>query len=312
MKRPAKGNTQAPPPEPTAGSGSRVTTFVMQFGSHIQESQNTQGRGSNVSTPRGSLPAGKCYSCEASHKIEHCPDFTSKPVRQRMIFARYKELCLNCLQRGHFAGECKLAFRCKHCQQLHHTLLHKSVEDHVDTSTGDGGDHAVKEPANVNAVATAAGDEMLSPTYSMTSKAKIALQVVPIEILSKVGRSVSMYVLLDTGSEETFLSKSISQKLGIQIDSYDTLAVCTLSGESEVRVGQVNVEVRVAGNRESCTVTIKNVKVVDNLNITTTKAKDLSRWPHLKDIAIPEVDETQVTMLIGANVPVRSADGAVS
>jgi len=50
-------------------------------------------------------------------------------------------------------------------------------------------------------------------------------------------------------------------------------------------------------------VTVKNVKVVDNLNITATKAKDLSRWPHLKDIVIPEVDETQVTMLIGANVP---------
>ena len=49
--------------------------------------------------------------------------------------------------------------------------------------------------------------------------------------------------------------------------------------------------------------TVKNVKVVENLNITATKAKDLSRWPHLKDIVITEVDETQVTMLIGANVP---------
>ena len=70
-----------------------------------------------------------------------------------------------------------------------------------------------------------------------------------IEILSKEGRSVTTYAQLDTGSEETFLSKSISEKLGIQIDNYDTLAVCTLSGESAVRVGQVDVEVRAAGNR---------------------------------------------------------------
>ena len=173
----------------------------------------------------------------------------------------------------------------------------------MDTGTGDGGDQAIKEPANVNAVATAVGDEMQSHTYSTTSKAKIALQVVPIEILSKEGRSVSTYALLDTGSEETFLSKPISEKLGIQIDSYDTLAVCTFLGEFAVRVGHVDVEVRAAGNRESRTVTIKNVKVVENRNITATKAKDLSRWPHLKDIVIPEVDETKVTMLIGANVP---------
>ena len=59
VKRPAKGNTRAPPSEATAGSGSRVTTFATQLGSHIQESQNTQGRGSNVSTPRGSLPGWK-------------------------------------------------------------------------------------------------------------------------------------------------------------------------------------------------------------------------------------------------------------
>ena len=297
VKRPAKGNRRAPPTEPTAGGGSRVTTFATHLGSHVQESLNTQDRGSNISTTRGSLPARKCYSCEASHKIEHCPDFTSKPVRQRMNFAGYKGLCLNCLRRGHFADECQ------HCQHPHHTLLHKSVEDAVDTGTGNGADQAVKEPANVNVVAKAAGDEVPSHTYSTTSKAKIALQVVSMEILSKEGRSVSTYALLDTGSEETFLSKSISEKLGIQIDNYDTLAVCTLSGESAVRVGQVNVGVRAAGNREGRTVTIKNVKVVDNLNITATKAKDLSRWPHLKDIVIPDVDETQVTMLIGANVP---------
>ena len=44
-------------------------------------------------------------------------------------------------------------------------------------------------------------------------------------------------------------------------------------------------------------------KVVDNLNITTARAKDLSKWPHLKDLEIPDVDDEQVTMLIGGNVP---------
>ena len=29
----------------------------------------------------------------------------------------------------------------------------------------------------------------------------------------------------------------------------------------------------------------------------------MSKWPHLKDLEIPDVDDKQVTMLIGANVP---------
>ena len=31
---------------------------------------------------------------------------------------------------------------------------------------------------------------------------------------------------------------------------------------------------------------IEKVKVVDNLNITTARAKDLSKWFHLKDLEI--------------------------
>ena len=44
----------------------------------------------------------KCYGCEATHKIEHCPDFINKSMRQRIVFARYKGLCSNCLRKGHF------------------------------------------------------------------------------------------------------------------------------------------------------------------------------------------------------------------
>ena len=57
---------------------------------------------------------------------------------------------------------------------------------------------------------------------------------------------------------------------------------------------------------ESCkdrTLTIVNVKVIDNLTITTTRARDLLQWPYLKDPKIPDVDDKRVTMLIGANVP---------
>ena len=121
--------------------------------------------------------------------------------------------------------------------------------------------------------------------------------------MSKEGDSVATYALLDTGSEETFLSKAICDKLGLQVSNCDNLAVCTLSGESSIKVGQANVRVKAVDSQDNRTLEIENVKVVDNLNITTARAKDLSKWPHLKDLETPDVDEEQVTMLIGANVP---------
>ena len=56
--------------------------------------------------------------------------------------------------------------------------------------------------------------------------------------------TVATYALLDTGSEESFLSKTISDRLGLQVNNSNTLAVCTLSGESLAKIGQANVQVK--------------------------------------------------------------------
>ena len=76
-----------------------------------------------------------------------------------------------------------------------------------------------------------------------------------------------------------------------------------MSGKPSIKVGQANVQVKAVDSRDNRTVAIENVQVVDNLNITTTRAEDLSKWPHLKDLEISDVDDEQVTMLISAHVP---------
>ena len=81
------------------------------------------------------------------------------------------------------------------------------------------------------------------------------------------------------------------------------MAVCTLLGESSVKVGQANVQVEAVDSPDDRAVAIGNVNVVDNLNITVTRANDFFNWSHLKDLEIPDGDDEQVTMLIGANVP---------
>ena len=88
----------------------------------------------------------------------------------------------------------------------------------------------LKEQADANATTTTL-NKRSSHTYFTTSRTKVAMQVVPIKTISK-GHSVTMCALLDTGSEEKFLSKTISDKLGLEVSNCDTLAVCTLSGKS--------------------------------------------------------------------------------
>ena len=162
---------------------------------------------------------------------------------------------MNCLRRGHFASQCQSSFRCKQCQQPHHSLLHKTTEEKEGAGVNLQEKSDPREQANVNAATTEpiAPIETTSHTYSMTSRTKIALQVVPVKIMNNDGRSVTTYAFLDTGSEETFLSKTISDRLGLEVNNCNTLAVCTLLGEFSVRVGQANVQVKAVDNHEDRT-----------------------------------------------------------
>ena len=193
QRRNPRASRQPLPPSLNKVRGSETTTMAVQVG-HSDPAKSDKG--SNSTTRKV-----KCYGCESTHKVEHCPDFISKSIRQRIVFARYKE---------HFVSECQATFKCtnckcKNCQQPHHSLLHKPIEDKEGTLANPTEGPGPREQANVNTVATAPV-ETASRTYSTTSRTKVALQVVPVRIMSKKGDSVATYALLDTGSEETFLS----------------------------------------------------------------------------------------------------------
>ena len=288
QRRNPRAGRQPWPPSLNEVTGPKTTTMAVQVGPSDPVKSDKESNSTTLKV--------RCFGCESTHKIEHCPDFINKSIRQGIVFARYKGLCLNCLRKGYFVSECQSTF------PFHHSLLHKPIEDKEGTLANPKEGPGPREQANVNTVTTAPV-KTASRTYSTTSRTKVALQVVPVKIMSKEGDSVATYALLDTGSEETFLSKAICDKLGLQVSNSDKLAVCTLSGESSIKVGQANVRVKAVDSQDNRTLEVENVKVVDDLNITTARAKDLSKWPHLKDLEIPDVDDGQVTMLIGANVP---------
>ena len=119
QRRNPRVSLQLLPPSLNAVAGPMTTTMAVQVGPSDPAKSD---KGSNSTTLKV-----KCYGCESTHKIEHCLDFINKSIRQRIVFARYKGLCLNCLRKGHFVSEWQSTFKCKHCQQPHHSLLDKPV-----------------------------------------------------------------------------------------------------------------------------------------------------------------------------------------
>jgi hypothetical protein len=219
-------------------------------------------------------------------EIIDCGQFKAKSLKERNAVVRANKLCFNCLYKGHFLEDCRIKPQCDICQQKHSTLLHRDKPQQQD-STAKG----QREVAS-NAVS--------SFKMKTNGQVKVALQVVPIRVLGE-GTSLTTYALLDSGSEETFIRKSLADQLKLHVSGLETLAVSTMAGESTMEVGKVSLTIEAVKNPLR-KVPVQGV-VVETLNINTTRPRDLSKWKHLDGIEIPEVDIDDVTVLIGANVP---------
>ena len=176
QRRNPRASRQPLPPSLNEVRGPKTRTMAVQVGPSEPAKSDKESNSTTLKV--------KCYGCESTHKIKHCPDFISKSIRQRIVFARYKGLCLNCLHKGHFVSECQSTFKCKHCQQPPHCLLHKPIDDKEGTLANPKEGPGPREQANVNTVTTAPV-ETASHTYSTTSRTKVVLQVVPVKIMSK-------------------------------------------------------------------------------------------------------------------------------
>lgn len=70
----------------------------------------------------------KCKICEGDHLVFRCGDLLKLPIAKRKQKLIDKKLCLNCLNAGHYARECK-GSTCKKCDKKHNSIIHKEDQE---------------------------------------------------------------------------------------------------------------------------------------------------------------------------------------
>ena len=88
---------------------------------------------------------------------------------------------------------------------------------------------------------------------------------------------MNTWALLYTGSEELFIAKPTADELKLRVKSFESLAVCNLTGESTVRVGRVDQAVLPIEDPEGHRIQIKDAKVVEHHNVNMSSPQDLSK-----------------------------------
>lgn len=183
----------------------------------------------------------KCPYCKEQHFIYFCEKFKQLSIPDRTEQVKKLSLCSNCLRFGHRNIECK-STGCKICGQRHATLLHKDnraqnnfQKSHNNSRNSDRQDrnsksHLVTETDNrgENSDDSSRSHEDIenSETTFSNSCQDVKdsfnlLSTAIVDVYDKDRKLIPCRVLLDSGSQSNFISKSFLKKLKLNTEKID-------------------------------------------------------------------------------------------
>ncbi|XP_072035816.1 uncharacterized protein [Amphiura filiformis] len=233
-------------------------------------------------------PQKLCLHCDTStHTLEVCRVVQKKPYDERVATLRKLGVCFGCVKKGsHFVRDCTKRVKCIVCKGRHPTVLHR--------------ERGERDPQKSEVEA--------STTCGLTGAGCMAsvLSVVPVTVLSRdTGKEVKTYALLDSKSTAVFCSKNLTSKLAMK-GTKTKIKVRTINGDKDVDTYKLSgLEVTDADGKVN--IELPNVYTQDSIPVKVedmVSKEDLTPWPYLQEITVPELRKGQrVDLLIGNNVP---------
>ena len=280
---------------------------------------------SNRRVPSGfksSAVFGRCIVCDGIHHtrciFQTQQQFNNKPYSDRINIIRDARLCENCFKVGHMAKGCMQRSGCyvEGCGKQHMTILHPPAQL-LPTGQETQNGHPTREEVGSNEMsragvntdqpsqdhATGAGVNSQSSTSHTTNQ--VRLRIVPVGVRgSQPGQVVETYALLDNGSDVTLCDRMLVEQLGITGKPRNFFLTTQERKDSEK--SGLEVKLTIDSIYEDSTIQVPMAWTVDHLNISECsipRDHDVDKWPHLNGIDLPEIDNKEVRVLIGCNVP---------
>ena len=244
-------------------------------------------------------PTPKCQLCKEDHWLTRCRQFKKQSVEQRLTFVRKQRLCENCFQPSHKVHSCPKNSYCKipTCRTKHSTFLHPKSPDRsvgiLPSNEGpiNDGDGRVVGNNNDGALnAYVNGDSQCALTGAGVPM--IGLPIVLVKVRARsADPPVLTYAFLDSGSNTTFCSQQLMEKLAVDGEQ-TTLSLTTLGKQKSVTECRF-FKLEVFDLDEQNFVELPTVFSTPQLPVSKNsipQQEDVSKYPYLKGIQLPKID----------------------
>ena len=142
------------------------------------------------------------------------------PFAKTSIILERDKRCFNCLRFGHNAKECQNPKTCRHCQERHHQSICSLL------------DQQKPKPKAVPLKET----ETTTTTMSNKSKGTVLLQTAKAMAINDVtSETSSVRILLDTGSQHTYITSRLKSKLNLAPVKSETLHLNTFGDKGNTK-----------------------------------------------------------------------------
>jgi hypothetical protein len=153
-----------------------------------------------------------CVFCNKSHPSEKCSNVYNLSHQQRMDIFMSNRLCFACLKptsRGHISKTCKE--RCPICRGKHHLVLCERVHNTESNSTFTPQCSRAKD--SNSHTTEGASQEVHNIVFAKTESRASLYQTAKVLVRGSKGQ-VQATVLLDCGSDRTYIKQGLAQKVG--------------------------------------------------------------------------------------------------
>ena len=249
----------------------------------------------------GSDSSNYCLFCDKNtHPLEMCRVLQKKPHADRIAYMRGKGLCYGCLKKGtHLCKDCTKRLQCSKCTGKHPTVLHQERRNEQSKKEDRNYSHDSKQKdTNQEAVN--------SVSCRLTGAGETTTQtVLPVLVQStETGEIIQVNAMLDDGSNATFCTEKLKQKLKHKAGVKTKLHISTITGDEIVNTCKIK-GLQLMDVSKECTIDLPEVYTRTSIPANGDDyptMEDLKKWPHLRAVHLPEI-QGEVDLLIGNNVP---------
>ena len=221
----------------------------------------------------------KCAHCDKiGHYIAVCHRFKRLSLQDKRDSVVKNNLCFRCLRPGHGSASCDKV--CSKCSMKHHYHLHEEKTDSKKQTEG-------KQTAATEVVATS----------TFTDRGRASLGVLRVRVKHD-GKEITCWALVDSGSNTTFIKRSVVDELGIKGPDH-VFSVNTLGGATSH--DEMCVDFEMASEDGSKHVDVKGAFTIPSFNIHARyDGTAHTNFKHLNDLSFPACD-TEIDVLIGTD-----------